>query len=318
MNELARRWFGQGRSRTSQENRHEDAASSSSLSGMHADEAKLPSRGQTQAQDDNPRDQEDRIARPTDLPVKFAVTTDRLSKSYGKTWALSQVTINIPRGVVFGILGPNGSGKSTFLRILAGLVGPSAGSVRILGQVPSRGSTDARRMLGVLPDGHALLDRITIWEHLCLIGPLYGLTRQETIERAEHLCHYLNLWATRHTYARDASFGMAKKCALAMALMNKPKILLLDEPFEGVDPDSSRAILDLLKSLPESGTSVILASHLLSSMDGLVSHFAILSSGRLVTTGLTKELSEQGQTLEDVYFASVPIPERRNLSWLRP
>ena len=247
----------------------------------------------------------------------FAVATDNLSKNYGGTHALSRVTINIARGVIFGLLGPNGSGKSTLLKILAGLVAPSAGSVRILGRLYSRYSADTRRILGFLPEGHALLDRITLWEHLCLIGPLYGLTRHETLERAEHLCHYLNLWTVRNTYAREASFGMAKKCALAMALMHRPQILLLDEPFEGVDPDAARAIFELLSILPEGGTSVILSSHLLPQMDQLVSQFGILVKGTLVTTGSITDLQEHGQTLEDVYFAAVPVPDRRHLSWLR-
>lgn len=239
-----------------------------------------------------------------------------LTKEFGDFTAVNNITLEIPKGGIFGFLGPNGSGKSTTVKMLTGLLQPTAGEITVAGSIPRAGDIESRRAIGVLPEGNALFHSVTLLEHLRMSGPLYGLSREETEGRARQLLEALDLWQVRDTYADKASFGMGKKCALAMAMLHNPRVLFLDEPFEGIDPASGRSIKDLLQMLARKGVTIFLTSHILEIAQTLVESFAIIVNGEIVCCQTMREAQESGHTLEDLYFQHVGRPDIGEWAWL--
>ncbi len=176
----------------------------------------------------------------------FKIETRDLTRKFGRLVAVDGLNLQIPKGTIFGFLGPNGSGKSTTVRMLTGLLPPTSGDALISGTSILDSPLEVKKRIGVLPEELALFDALTIWEHLMLSGPIYGLSKSETEKRAGELLNFLDLSASRNSYVEQASYGMRKKCSLAMALIHNPSVLFLDEPFEGIDPVSARNIKDLL------------------------------------------------------------------------
>jgi ABC-2 type transport system ATP-binding protein len=239
-----------------------------------------------------------------------------LTKMFGKFTAVRNLSLQVPRGTIFGFLGPNGSGKSTTVKLLTGLLEPTAGEVRVAGEPVTVENVALKRKIGVLPEDNTLFQGLTIWEHLELCGPLYGLKRAETEERAAQLLRHLDLWRERETYVEQASFGMRKKCALGMALLHNPRVLFLDEPFEGIDPGSSRNIKDLLLLLAQKGVTIFLTSHILEVVERLVEQYVIIIDGEVVCAQTVAETLRAGLTLEDVYFQFAGKPLAEDLTWL--
>jgi ABC-2 type transport system ATP-binding protein len=239
-----------------------------------------------------------------------------LTKTFGRVAAVRDLNLLVPPGTIFGFLGPNGSGKSTTVKLLTGLLAPTAGEAHVAGHAVSLENIELRRAIGILPEDVALFHSLTIWEHLELSGPLYGLSREDTRARAIQLLRHLDLERDSGTYIDQASYGMRKKCALAMALLHNPRVLFLDEPFEGIDPGSSRNIKDLLATLAHKGVTVFLTSHILEVVERLVEQFAIIIRGRVVCCQSVAELTSAGTTLEDVYFKYAGKPDAGDLAWL--
>ena len=239
-----------------------------------------------------------------------------LTRRFGDVVAVHNLNLHVPKGVIFGFLGPNGSGKSTTVKMLTGILKPTAGDAAIDGLSIRRSPLEIKRQIGVLPEDLALFDSLTIWEHLQMCGPIYGLTRNETETRAEQLLNYLDLWSDRHRYVEQSSFGMKKKCALAMALLHNPKVLFLDEPFEGIDPAASRSIKDLLIDMSGKGITIFLTSHILEVVERLVHSFALIVHGELVCSQTVKETIESGRTLEDIYFQYVTRRAVEEFEWI--
>ena len=239
-----------------------------------------------------------------------------VTKTFGRVTAVRDLNLQVAPGTLFGFLGPNGSGKSTTIKLLTGLLAPTAGDVRVAGQVVSLENIALRRLIGILPEDAALFHSLTIWEHLELSGPLYGLSRQDTRERAIQLLRHLDLERDSGTYIDQASYGMRKKCALAMALLHNPRILFLDEPFEGIDPGSSRNIKDLLVMLADKGVTIFVTSHILEVVERLVEQFAIIIRGEVVCCQTVAEVTRAGMTLEEVYFKHAGKPAAGDLTWL--
>jgi ABC-2 type transport system ATP-binding protein len=239
-----------------------------------------------------------------------------LTKKFGTFTAVNNISLEIPKGGIFGFLGPNGSGKSTTVKMLTGLLQPTAGEISVAGHVPRAGDIESRRVVGVLPEGNALFHSVTLLEHLRMSGPIYGLSREETEGRARQLLEALDLWPVRDTYADQASFGMGKKCALAMAMLHNPRVLFLDEPFEGIDPASGRNIKDLLQMLARKGVTIFLTSHILEIAQNLVDSFAIIMNGEIVCRQTMQEAALAGHTLEDLYFQHVGRPDIGEWAWL--
>ncbi len=239
-----------------------------------------------------------------------------LTKMFGSFTAVSNLDLKISRGTIFGFLGPNGSGKSTTVKLLTGLLAPTSGKILIAGETVDVDNVELKRKIGVLPEDDALFRALTIWEHLEMSGPLYGLSREETEARATQLLRNLDLWEDRGTYVEQASFGMRKKCALAMALLHNPRVLFLDEPFEGIDPGSSRNIKDLLLALTQKGVTIFLTSHILEVVERLVRQYAIIIRGEIVCQQTVEETISAGRTLEDIYFQFAGRPEMEEMTWL--
>lgn len=239
-----------------------------------------------------------------------------LTRRFGEFVAVDNLNLHVPKGLIFGFLGPNGSGKSTTVKMLTGILKPSAGVALIDGLSIRTDALAIKQKIGALPEDLALFDSLTIWEHLQLCGPIYGLSRSETETRAEQLLHYLDLWADRHAFIEQSSFGMKKKCALAMALLHNPKVLFLDEPFEGIDPASSRSIKDLLIHMSGKGITVFLTSHILEVVERLVHSFALIVHGQLVCSQTVEETIASGRTLEDIYFQYVTRRPVEEFEWI--
>src|SRR5688572_5023565 len=246
----------------------------------------------------------------------FEIETHNLSRKFGELVAVRDLNLQIPKGTLFGFLGPNGSGKSTTVRMLTGILPPTSGEVFIGGRSVIASPIEVKKRIGVLPEDLALFESLTIWEHLLLVGPVYGLTRTETERRAEELLVYLDLWQGRHTYVDEASSGMRKKCSLAAALLHNPQVLFLDEPFEGIDPVSSRNIKDLLLLMAGKGVTVFLTSHILEVVERLVQSFAILVDGQIVCSQTVEETLRSGDSLEDLFFKHVVRGTIEELEWI--
>jgi ABC-2 type transport system ATP-binding protein len=236
-----------------------------------------------------------------------------VSKRFGEFVALDGISFNLAGGIC-ALLGPNGAGKSTLLKILSGLLAPDSGDVHIAGCDISKEPLSVKRSIGVLPEDLGLFDALTIEEHLELCGPVYGLTRAETGERAGALLRVLGLEKGRYTYLDQCSHGTRKKTALAMALLHNPRLLLLDEPFEGIDPVSSVTIRDLLIAVAGRGIAIFLTSHALAMIPQLATEVMMIRGGHIVFHAAAADLD---RPLDELYFDLVETPPKEDLPWLR-
>jgi ABC-2 type transport system ATP-binding protein len=232
------------------------------------------------------------------------ITTRGLVRRFGDKTAVAGIDLTVPQGSFFGFLGPNGAGKTTTLRMLTGLLAPTAGDAEIAGHSIRGEPVAVKRLIGVVPDTLALFDRLSLWEHLTLVGQVYGLSRTETESRGTELLELLGLWNDRGVFAVDASHGMRKKLALAVALIHAPRILFLDEPFEGIDPVAGKVLRDLLRRLSANGATIFLTSHILEIIERLVDRLAIIVDGRIVQDDELVTLQRGGRTLEEVFIAA--------------
>ena len=219
-----------------------------------------------------------------------AVETVELVRRFGAFTAVDHLSLRVERGQFFGFLGPNGAGKSTTIKMLTGLLAPSDGTARVLGRDVMREPLAVKRRIGVVPEDLNLFDRLTGAEMLTFTARMYGLTRAETVERARELLVLMGLADEPRKLVVEYSHGMKKKLALACALIHRPEVLFLDEPFEGVDALASRTLKDLLLRLTARGLTVFLTSHVLEIVERLCTHIAIINAGRLVVAGSLAEL----------------------------
>ncbi len=229
--------------------------------------------------------------------------TRGLSKVYrpmfarvGKT-ALDDLSIDVRRGEIFGLVGPNGSGKTTTLKLLLGLIKPTAGSVEIFGQGPR--DVAVKQRIGFLPDGPYFYDHLNSFEVLDFYGKLFGYSKEERARRTPELLDMVGLNpADRSRVIRTYSKGMVQRVGLAQALINDPELLFLDEPTTGLDPIGARAMKDAILSVRERGKTVLLCSHLLADVQAICDRVAILSEGKLVKFGTVRELVGPSQDFE--------------------
>jgi ABC-2 type transport system ATP-binding protein len=260
-----------------------------------------------------------------------AIQTHGLTRRFGDLTAVENVTLRVDRGQFFGFLGPNGAGKSTTIKMLTGLLEPSAGAIEILGRPFSASALDLKREIGVVPEGMALLGRLTAPEYLRFVGRMYGLDRETVNRRTQELLEFMQLANERRKMITDFSHGMQKKLALAAAVIHGPKVLFLDEPFEGVDAVAAGMLKTMLQGMIQRGATVFLTTHVLEIVERLCSHVAIIHQGRLVANGSIEALragvasalpgaeANQRLTLEEIFLAIVgaggaePVQE---LSWL--
>ncbi|WP_417715028.1 ABC transporter ATP-binding protein [Pseudonocardia sp. GCM10023141] len=240
-----------------------------------------------------------------------------LGKRYATTVAVDELWLTVPRGSFFGLVGPNGAGKTTALSMAVGLLRPDAGTVRIFGHDVWADPVRAKALVGVLPDGLALPERLTGRELLTYTARLRGLDRATVAARADELLAVLELADAEQTMVIDYSAGMRKKIGLATALLHAPKLLVLDEPFEAVDPVSASTIRTILQRFVAAGGAVVLSSHVMALVEALCDHVAVITRGRVVAAGAVADV-RGGQSLEAAFVDLVGghVGGGEGLSWL--
>jgi ABC-2 type transport system ATP-binding protein len=219
-----------------------------------------------------------------------AIATQGLTRCFGDLIAVQDVNLSVAPGQFFGFLGPNGAGKSTTIKMLTGLLAASSGSIQVLGLDLAQNHVEVKRQIGVVPEGMALFGRLTGAEYLNFVGRMYGLDRETAGKRTAELLDFMQLAEQPKTLVTDYSHGMQKKLALAAAVIHGPRILFLDEPFEGVDAIASGTLKAMLQRMIARGATIFLTSHVLEIVERLCSHLAIIHRGRLVAQGSLEEL----------------------------
>lgn len=246
-----------------------------------------------------------------------ALRLDGLTKRYGGRPAVADLSLEVPRGSFFGFVGPNGAGKTTTLSMATGLLRPDAGRALVSGIDVWQDPIAAKRTMGVLADGVLLFDKLTGEQLVTYAGLLRGMDRATVAERTEDLLRVLSLESDAGKPVADYSAGMTKKIALASAMVHAPELLVLDEPFEAVDPVSARTIRGLLDSFVTSGGTVIVSSHVMDLVQRMCSHVGIIAEGRLVAAGTVEEV-RAGQDLESRFVDLVGLEGGgEELTWLR-
>jgi len=219
-----------------------------------------------------------------------AISTEGLTRRFGELVAVHDVSLRVAPGQFFGFLGPNGAGKSTTIKMLTGLLAPTAGRIHVLGLDLIAEPLEVKRQIGVVPEGMALFGRLTGAEYLNFVGRMYGLDRETAAKRTAELLEFMQLADQPKKLVTDYSHGMQKKLALAAAVIHGPKILFLDEPFEAVDAIASGTLKAMLQRMIARGATIFLTSHVLEIVERLCSHVAIIHRGQLVAQGSLEEL----------------------------
>lgn len=222
--------------------------------------------------------------------AELAVETRELVRQFGDFTAVDHINLRVRRGSFFGFLGPNGAGKSTTIKMLTGLLAPTSGQAKVLGRDITKEPLEVKRRIGVVPEDLNLFDRLTGPEMLAFTGRMYGVGGEQITSRTRELLELMDLANEPRKLVVEYSHGMKKKLSLACALIHRPDILFLDEPFEGIDALASRTLKDLLSKLTKRGITVFLTSHVLEIVERLCTDIAIISEGKLVAEGSLAEL----------------------------
>jgi len=233
-------------------------------------------------------------------------------KSFRGRRAVDAVSLTIGAGICV-LLGANGAGKSTLLRLMSGLDAPDSGAVEVAGFDVAKREVMLKQSIGVLPDQLGLFETLTIAENLDCVGQVYGLGSSEIDARSASLLRLLDLLNGRNTLAANGSYGMRKKTALAMALLHNPQVLLLDEPFEGIDPASTRVMERMFTDLASRGTTVVMTSHILPLVERLATRTILLRAG---TIAWDSDQEQPETSLEQMYFRLVGEPPWEMPPWL--
>jgi ABC-2 type transport system ATP-binding protein len=240
-----------------------------------------------------------------------------LRKAYGPKLAVDDVSLDVPAGSFYGLVGPNGAGKTTLLSMAVGLLAPDAGNAAVLGHPvwPAAASDRAKEVLGVLPTGLALPGRLTGRELLTYLGLLRGLSVATVSARADELLDVLGLAEDGGTLIADYSTGMTKKIGLAVAVLHGPRVLVLDEPLEAVDPLSAMTISAVLRGFTRRGGTVVMSTHVMALVEQLCDHVAVMAQGQLVRAGTLDQVAG-AVGLEQAFLDAVGSgPVERELSW---
>ena len=239
-----------------------------------------------------------------------------LVKIFGNLVAVANLNLDIPKGSFYGFVGPNGAGKTTTLHMATGLLTPDQGTAYVNGIDVWKDDSAARAQLGVMPDGMRLLDRLSGPDFLVHVGMLRGLDRETARQRAHQLLDTLDLTDAGKKLISDYSAGMTKKISLAAALIHAPSLLVLDEPFEAVDPVSAANIRQILQDFTSRGGTVILSSHVMATVQQLCTHVAVINHGQVLASGTTEEVAA-GMSLDERFAQLVGgVHTSEGLSWL--
>ena len=246
-----------------------------------------------------------------------AIRVQQLRKLYNDKAAVDGLNLTVERGSFFGFLGPNGAGKTTTIRMLMGLAIPTGGSIELFGLPMPERALEIKGRIGLVPDESLLFDALTGSEFLEFVGRMYKLDRAVARERARELLALFELDSAGRKLIGEYSKGMRKRVAMSAALIHRPDLFLMDEPFEGVDAVGARLMKDILVDQVRRGATVFLTSHVLEVVERLCDRIAIINNGTIVTAGTLEELRSTGESLEDA-FVRVLGAERQleRLDWL--
>ncbi|EIK84502.1 ATP-binding protein of ABC transporter system [Gardnerella pickettii 00703Bmash] len=233
-----------------------------------------------------------------------AVSIRGFVKTFGKKVAVDNLSLDIPAGSFYGLVGPNGAGKTTTIKMLTGLLMPDAGSASIFGNDVWSNVNSAKRAIGLMPQADEIFKTITGLQLLTYAGMLRDMSRAESVKRANDLLSAFDLTEAANTMVSDYSTGMTKKICLATAMIHSPRVLVLDEPFEAVDPVSSANLKDILAEYVSTGGTVIISSHVMELVEKMCSHVAIINEGHVAAAGSLEEVA-QGKNLEDRFMELV-------------
>jgi ABC-2 type transport system ATP-binding protein len=254
-------------------------------------------------------------------PADLAIDARGLVKRFGELPAVDGLDLQVPAGACYAFLGPNGAGKSTTIGLLTGLFPPDAGEARLLGLDLKTQPLEIKRRIGVVPEELALFERLSGLDSLVFCGRLYGLDEATARTRAKELLALTELSARSRTLVADYSKGMRRRLAIGAALIHRPQLVFLDEPFEGIDILAGAVIRALLRELRQAGVTLLLTTHVLEIAERLATHAGVLLGGKLVAHGTLEALREKyaADSLEAVFHACAGVPEasRAGLSWYR-
>jgi ABC-2 type transport system ATP-binding protein len=235
-----------------------------------------------------------------------AIDVSHLTKTYGPTVALSDVTLSVNSGEVRGLLGPNGSGKSSLMKTVMGLTKPSSGSIQVLGYDVRANAMEVKKIVGYVPESPRLYEFLTATEYLDFIADVRGIPFDQKKERIARFVDALDLEGKQGDMISSYSQGMKQKVAIIGALLHRPRVLLMDEPLNGLDPKSARLVKELIHGLAKEGVSVVFSTHILEIAEAICDKLTILQAGRILAEGTSKDLRENaglpGSGLEDVFL----------------
>lgn len=236
---------------------------------------------------------------------------DHVDKRFGAKLAVSDLSLTLPGGEIFGFLGPNGAGKTTTFKMIVGLLRPSSGVIRVDGLDVTAFPIETKRQIGFVPDTPLLYDKLTALEYLHFVADLYGIPSDDSARRSRELLAMFDLSENASDLIDSFSHGMKQKTALAGALIHKPRLLILDEPTVGLDPRSARLIKDILRRMTDRGVSVILSTHILEIAEPMCDRIGIIHMGELIAVGTMEELRSGAadKSLEDIFLQLTGGPE---------
>jgi len=234
----------------------------------------------------------------------YAIETRNLNRRFGKVWAVQDLNLGVPQGVLYGLIGPNGAGKTTALRMLAGLLEPSSGEILVNGQPVNHNWRDLQRQIGYMPDFFGVYEDLLVWEYLDFFARCYGIPAERRKRVISELLDLVDLGEKRDAYVQTLSRGMRQRLCLAHALVHDPQVLLLDEPASGLDPRARVEMRELLRELGAMGKTVILSSHILTELAELCDAVGIIEKGQLVASG---PLDEIRRRIQDAHTLRIKV-----------
>lgn len=254
---------------------------------------------------------------PPPVVAAPAISVRDLRKYYGAKAAVDGLSLDVPRGCFFGFLGPNGAGKTTTIRMLMGVNTPTSGEIEILGLRMPENGVAIKRQIGLVPEDTLLFDHLTAQEYMEFTGRIYGLPAAMTRERMRELLALFEMDNQGRKLIGEYSKGMRKRVAMAAALLHRPQLFLMDEPFEGVDAVGARLMKDILLDLVGKGATIFLTSHVLEVIERLCDRVAIIADGRLVVDDSMARLRSGAESLEEIFVRVVGgARTTENLEWL--
>ncbi len=242
--------------------------------------------------------------------MNYAIETINLVHRYGKTTALDHLNLAVKAGSIYGFIGPNGAGKTTTLRLMAGLLEPTDGTIQLMGEPLSASGIEAQRLVGYMPDFFGVYDDLRVWEYLDFFARCYGIDGGRRRTMVSQLLELVDLTHKRNTFVQNLSRGMQQRLCLAHTLVHDPPILLLDEPASGLDPRARVELRELLKTLREMGKTILLSSHILSELAEVCNEIGIIDQGQMVVSGSVNTVRRQ---LQAAHVLHIRVPRNAEM-----